>query len=87
MQTFLNSLRLHHPDSPVGPLVTLSGGFTTCIPGENTTAEELVMRADQALYIAKTKGRNQFYSFEMQMSSNDGHASVIAPPPITAPAG
>jgi diguanylate cyclase (GGDEF)-like protein len=67
----LNSFKLYHPDSPVGPTVTISGGITSGISGEHTTPEELVMRADKALYIAKAKGRNQFFSLEMQASSND----------------
>lgn len=65
----LKSLNLYHPDSPVGPSVTMSGGITTCIPGEHTSIEELVMRADEALYIAKAKGRNQFFSLELQQST------------------
>lgn len=65
----LKSLRLYHPDSPVGPHVTISGGITTCIPGDNTTPEEMVIRADEALYIAKAKGRNQVFSLELKESA------------------
>jgi diguanylate cyclase (GGDEF)-like protein len=58
-----------HPDSPLGPSLTLSGGITTCIPDESTNAESMIMRADQALYAAKAQGRNRFFSFEMQMDT------------------
>ncbi len=56
---------LPHPDSPLGDVLTLSGGITTCIPDESTSAESMVMRADQALYAAKAQGRDRFFSFEM----------------------
>ncbi len=58
-----------HPDSPLGPLLTLSGGITTCMPDESTSAETMLMRADQALYAAKEQGRDRFFSFEMQMDT------------------
>ena len=58
-----------HPDTPLGDLLTLSGGITTCIPDESTSAESMVMRADQALYAAKAQGRDRFFSFEMQMDT------------------
>lgn len=58
-----------HPASPLGPWLTLSGGITTCVPDGNTSAEGMIMRADQALYAAKAQGRNRFFSFEMQMDT------------------
>ena len=58
-----------HPDSPLSDLVTFSGGITTCIPDESTSAESMIMRADQALYAAKAQGRDRFFSFEMQMDT------------------
>ncbi|NMM77106.1 diguanylate cyclase domain-containing protein [Acidovorax sp. SRB_24] len=58
-----------HPDSPLGAVLTLSGGITTCLPDDNTSAESMIMRADQALYAAKAQGRDRFFSFEMQMDT------------------
>ena len=66
------TLRNHaiaHPASPVAGVVTLSGGITTCVPDEATSAESMLMRADQALYAAKAQGRDRFFSFEMQMDT------------------
>ena len=60
---------LPHPGSPSAPHVTLSGGITTCVPDDATSVEGMLMRADEALYVAKAKGRNRFFSFEMQLDS------------------
>jgi diguanylate cyclase (GGDEF)-like protein len=69
LRRMLGTLALPHPASPVGAGVTLSGGITTCIPGDETRAEGMVMRADQALYAAKRQGRDRFFSFEMQLDT------------------
>ena len=58
-----------HPDSPLGGLLTLSGGITTCVPDSSSSAEGMLMRADEALYAAKAQGRDRFFSFEMQMDT------------------
>ncbi|MCH7343098.1 diguanylate cyclase [Pelomonas sp. CA6] len=63
--------QLPHHDSPVSPHVTLSGGITTCVPDASTTAEGLLIRADDALYHAKASGRNRFFSYEMQMDTEE----------------
>jgi len=68
---------LPHPASPTAPHVTLSGGITTCVPDESTSAEGMLTRADQALYVAKEKGRNRFFSFEMQLDSVEQRAREI----------
>jgi len=67
----LQQLQLPHPDSPLGGHVTLSGGLTTCVPDETTTAEGLLLRADDALYQAKAKGRARFFSYEMQLDTRE----------------
>ncbi|MEK8087746.1 diguanylate cyclase [Aquabacterium sp. A3] len=69
LQQMLNQQALPHPDSPLGSLVTISGGITTCVPDAETTAQSLLMRADEALYRAKSNGRNRFFSLEMQLDS------------------
>jgi diguanylate cyclase (GGDEF)-like protein len=38
--------------------ITVSMGISTCVP-ENDTLEQMLIKADDALYIAKKKGRNQ----------------------------
>lgn len=60
-----------HPDSDIAAHVTISGGITTCVADGSTTAEGLLMRADDALYNAKAHGRNRFFSYEMQMDTDE----------------
>ncbi len=66
-----------HPSSPVAPYVTLSGGISTCVPDAGTTLEGLLRRADDALYAAKSRGRNRFFSFEMQMDTREQRQSFM----------
>lgn len=65
----LAQMQIPHPDSPVGPWLTISGGITTCVPDDGTTAEGLLLRADDALYQAKAKGRGRFFSYEMKLDT------------------
>ncbi|KAF1045412.1 diguanylate cyclase domain-containing protein [Xylophilus sp.] len=65
----LQGRAIPHPDSPLGGTITVSGGITTCVPDEGTSAESMVMRADETLYAVKAQGRNRFFSFEMQMDT------------------
>ena len=69
IMALLKARQLPHPESDVGPWVTISGGITTCVPDETTTAEALLQRADEALYTAKARGRNRFFSYEMKLEA------------------
>lgn len=42
--------------------VTLSGGIA-CLPEDGTTSSALIERADQALYLAKNRGRNRVVAY------------------------
>ena len=76
-------MALPHPGSSVADHVTLSGGITTCVPDDSTTAQGLVLRADDALYAAKARGRRRLFSFEMQIDTVS-HAPVAVPGPAPA---
>lgn len=71
LQQMLRNRGLVHPDSPTSRYVTISGGITTCVPDDDTSARSMLMRADEALYLSKTRGRDRFFSFEMQQDSID----------------
>lgn len=87
----VEALALPHPASPVAPHVTLSGGITTCQPDDTTSAEGLLLRADEALYAAKARGRHRLFSFEMQIDTGGGlysdTGSPLPPGTATAPIG
>lgn len=69
LMNLLKSYKLPHLQSSTGPLVTISGGITTCVPDADTTAQGMLARADEALYVAKGRGRNRFFSYEMQIDT------------------
>jgi diguanylate cyclase (GGDEF)-like protein len=50
---------LTHPASPLGPHVTISVGVAALVPSPDAAAEQLVAAADQAMYDAKTGGRDR----------------------------
>ena len=55
----VESERIDHPYSSVAPVVTVSMGVATLSPGRDQGERDLVEHADQALYQAKTAGRNR----------------------------
>jgi diguanylate cyclase (GGDEF)-like protein len=55
----VEALGIAHGSSAVAPVVTLSLGVATIKPQKETSFESLIAAADQALYHAKSRGRNQ----------------------------
>jgi diguanylate cyclase (GGDEF)-like protein len=51
-------LNIEHPASGVADKVTVSIGVCGAAPGQLDDSQELIKRADQALYEAKASGRN-----------------------------
>jgi diguanylate cyclase (GGDEF)-like protein/PAS domain S-box-containing protein len=52
-------LQLAHGASAVSPWVTVSMGIAAQVPEAAATPGDLLLRADQGLYLAKSSGRNQ----------------------------
>jgi len=52
-------LRLPHERSSVAAQVTISLGVASQLPDGKSQSKELLLKADQALYMAKSRGRNR----------------------------
>ncbi len=59
VQSGLAELNIPHPDSLVSHRVTASIGVCTLLPNPSQQPNELILKADQALYQAKGQGRNR----------------------------
>lgn len=57
----IEKLNIPHKHSNVDRKVTISLGVSTVIPQLNSDVDNLIIKADQALYKAKEKGRNQVW--------------------------
>jgi len=54
----VESAAMPHPDSLVAPHVTVSIGVSVVWPEAIDAPERLIAIADEALYVAKARGRN-----------------------------
>ena len=55
----IEALGLEHKSSKIADVVTISIGVCTVIPDETMHYEEIIKKADNALYLSKERGRNR----------------------------
>ena len=71
----LKGLALHHPDAADGTL-TVSMGVSSRHPAEGGDPEQLLVRADRAMYKAKDRGRDRIESAEPEDSETGDEAPL-----------
>ncbi len=79
LRDHISQLRIPHAESPLSDHVTLSLGVATVVPEPGSRVETLLDAADQALYVAKSLGRNRVAVF------NSPVASCLEPRPAYPP--
>ena len=70
IQQNLEQLKLPNLYSPTSPIVTVSLGIATTVPIQKNQPELLIEAADQALYIAKSQGRNQIVTYKKDIAES-----------------
>ncbi len=63
MRKGIENLAIPHPGREEGGVVTISLGVAAMVPADALSSEELVRRADAALYAAKATGKNRVSLF------------------------
>ena len=81
VRSAIASLKLPHSASPVAPFVTVSVGVATATRESHSSPEELIAAADQALYGAKSSGRNR-----VNVAQQEAVSQKSVDPPALEPA-
>lgn len=65
----LRDLRIPHADNLERHIVSISAGLYVCKADANVSVNTMVQRADQALYAAKTDGRDRVFCFDVRRNA------------------
>jgi diguanylate cyclase (GGDEF)-like protein len=63
----VRGLGITHARSDVAPVLTVSVGVACLVPAESRGCDRLLRLADQALYVAKKRGRNRAHLLEAEL--------------------
>jgi len=69
LQYKIKAMKIDHQGNKVG--ATISSGIISSVPDVNTISDSIISGADQALYMAKQKGRDRVVVFTSTRESND----------------
>lgn len=70
------AMRIEHESSSVMGVVTLSAGVAFAEPDQVEDAQEILHRADAALYAAKGQGRNRVTQWEGPLADREGDGEI-----------
>jgi diguanylate cyclase (GGDEF)-like protein len=73
----IRALKIPHQHSFASDIVTISLGLATAYPHNNLTPEMLVKQADDNLYLAKAKGRNNIFTDKQDQTIEDQNQRTI----------
>ena len=84
LQEAVNQLEIVNEASPFGQRLTVSVGVAAMQPNLLTTGASLIEQADQALYLAKRRGRNRIQEYEHSLASSPSRLPGSAAGPTVA---